>query len=434
MTETRSAVPDRTDIADRRRPGQQFLAQSLIGALNTVNGHRPLSRQGRTGVLTFFPSWLTTEMPLHAIAWQVAATGVHARRGAFRSAAGWLGLGISAASWYGLYSLWRQGLAAAEVLDDALGEGLGGDLLPVAVPSALPATVRRRRIALGPAHNPRRRWVHDATQSYGDHGRRNELDIWRSADLAPGSRAPVLLQVHGGGWIIGNKEQQGMPLMERLAGHGWVCVSINYRLSPKAKWPAHIVDVKRALAWVKDHIAEYGGDPDFVAITGGSAGGHLCSLAALTPNEPEFQPGFEDADTSVACAVPFYGVYDFTNRDGTGRADMDDMLTRMVMGVSREADPELWDHASTMSWVRADAPPFMILHGTNDCLVPVEQARSFVTMLRATSSQPVVYAELPGAQHAFDVFASPRSLAAVAAVERFLTVVHERHRVVGSTR
>jgi acetyl esterase/lipase len=120
-----------------------------------------------------------------------------------------------------------------------------------------------------------------------------------------------------------------------------VCVSINYRLSPRAAWPDHIVDVKRALAWIKEHIADYGGDPNFVAITGGSAGGHLCSLAALSPNEPSFQPGFEEADTSVACAVPFYGVYDFTNRDGTGRADMEQMLTDLVMKVPRTADPEL---------------------------------------------------------------------------------------------
>lgn len=413
---------------DGTSAGQRYLSRSLIGALNTVNGHRPLSRQGRTGVLTFFPSWLTTELPLHALAWQVLATGLHVRRGALRSPAGWLGLGVSAASWYGLFRLWENNVASRGVYDRALADGLGDEVAAVAVREPPPRGLRRRQIVLGPAHYPRRRWVHDPTTSYGEFGRRNLLDIWRHPDLRPGDKAPVLLQVHGGGWIIGNKDQQGMPLMERLASHGWVCVSINYRLSPRAKWPAHIVDVKRALAWITEHIAEYGGDPDFVAITGGSAGGHLCSLAALTANEPEFQPGFEDVDTSVACAVPFYGVYDFTNRDGTGRADMDDMLTRMVMGVSRYDDPELWDHASSMSWVDHDAPPFMVLHGTNDCLVPVEQARAFVAMLRAASSSEVVYAELPGAQHAFDVFSSPRSLYAVDAVERFLAVMHDRHR------
>lgn len=413
---------------ERTAPGRKFLERSLIGALNTVNGIRPFSRDGRTGVLTFFPNWLTSEMPLHAISWQAIATGFHIRRGALRSAPGWAGLAVNAASWYGLWSIWKQGVDSHRIFEEALSEAMGDELETVIAPDPVGAGMRRRQLAMGPAAQPRRHWVHDATQSYGEFGRRNRLDIWRSRDLRPGDRAPVLLQVHGGGWIIGNKDQQAMPLMARLASHGWVCVSINYRLSPKAKWPAHIVDVKRALAWIKEHIADYGGDPDFVAITGGSAGGHLSSLAALTANEPEFQPGFEDADTSVACAVPFYGVYDLTNRDGTGRADMDDMLTRMVIGVSRDDDPVLWDHASSMSWVDHDAPPFMVLHGVNDCLVPVEQARSFVKLLREASSEPVVYVELPGAQHAFDTFASPRSLYAVDAVERFLTVVHGRHR------
>ena len=114
----------------------------------------------------------------------------------------------------------------------------------------------------------------------------------------------MLLQVHGGGWTIGNKDQQGIPLMQHLAAKGWVCVAINYRLAPRDPFPAQIIDVKRAIAWIRENIAEYGGDPDYIAITGGSAGGHLTALAALTPNDPEWQPGFEDADTSVAGRGP----------------------------------------------------------------------------------------------------------------------------------
>ena len=82
--------------------------------------------------------------------------------------------------------------------------------------------------------------------------------------------------------------------MSRMVELGWICVSINYSKSPRSKFPAHIIDVKRAIAWVRENIADYGGDPDFIAITGGSAGGHLASLAALTPNDPMFQPGFEN--------------------------------------------------------------------------------------------------------------------------------------------
>ena len=109
----------------------------------------------------------------------------------------------------------------------------------------------------------------------------------------------MLLQIHGGAWVIGNKRQQALPLMHHLAAHGWVCVAANYRLSPRATFPDHLIDVKLALGWIHEHIDSYGGDPEFVAITGGSAGGHLASLAALTANHPEYQPGFEPAETSV---------------------------------------------------------------------------------------------------------------------------------------
>jgi acetyl esterase/lipase len=203
-----------------------------------------------------------------------------------------------------------------------------------------------------------------------------------------------------------------------------VCVTINYRLSPRSPWPDHVVDVKKAIVWVKEHIAEYGGNPDFIVITGGSAGGQLSSLAALTPNEPEYQPGFEDADTSVQAAVPFYGVYDFTNRDGVGRGDMRRFLEHLVMKRKYRDAPEVFDRASSMSRVHAGAPPFFVVHGKNDTLVPVGEARLFVRLLREVSRNPVAYAELPGAQHAFEVFSSVRTAHVVNAVERFVAYVY----------
>ena len=151
---------------------------------------------------------------------------------------------------------------------------------------------------------------------YSEAGKRGHLDLYLPAGEDTIKDAPVLLQIHGGAWTIGEKDHQGRPLMNQMAAQGWVCVAINYRLSPRDAWPAHIVDVKRAIAWIKDNIADYGGDPDYIAITGGSAGGHLTALAALTAGDPEFQPGFEDADTSVQAAVPFYGVYDFAGSTG----------------------------------------------------------------------------------------------------------------------
>ncbi len=194
-----------------------------------------------------------------------------------------------------------------------------------------------------------------------------------------------MVYVHGGGWVIGDKREQGKPMMFELVARGWVCVAINYRLSPKGTWPDHIVDVKRALAWVKEHIGEYGGDPEFVAISGGSAGGHLCALAALTAGDPAFQPGFEDADTSVQACVPFYGVMDLTS-DPEGSAvfgpGLVEMLEKTVMKVKEADHPEVFRNASPTYRVQPDAPPFLVLQGTNDTLVPVETARRFVERLR----------------------------------------------------
>ena len=210
--------------------------------------------------------------------------------------------------------------------------------------------------------------------------------------------------------------------MNQMAAQGWVCVAINYRLAPRDGWPAHIVDVKRAIAWVKDHIADYGGNPDYVVITGGSAGGHLTALAALTPGDPDFQPGFEDADTSVQAAVPFYGVYDFAGSTGLRNATemRDTFLGPRVMQSTWQDSPDVFEAASPILRITADAPDFFVLHGELDSLVSVDQARLFVAELRRTSKKSVVYAELPGAQHAFDVFHSIRSAHAVRAVDRYL--------------
>ena len=103
---------------------------------------------------------------------------------------------------------------------------------------------------------PHRKYArHTSDISYGPGGRDNLLDIWRRHDLAPGHRAPVLIQVPGGAWSIGDKRVQAYTLMSRMAELGWICVSINYRLSPGVRWPEHLYDCKRALAWVHQHIA-----------------------------------------------------------------------------------------------------------------------------------------------------------------------------------
>jgi acetyl esterase/lipase len=162
-------------------------------------------------------------------------------------------------------------------------------------------------------------------------------------------------------------------------------------------------------------------------VTGGSAGGHLASLAALTPNDPEFQPGFESSDTAVQGCVSFYGVYDFTNRNGVYRDHgLRRLLERWVMKARLDEARERYEHASPLYRVAVDAPPFFVVHGDRDTLVPVGEARHFVEALRAVSREPVLYAEIPGAQHAFEIFPSLRSILAIDGVERFLFWLRDR--------
>ena len=256
----------------------------------------------------------------------------------------------------------------------------------------------------------------------GDKGGRNLLDVIRPKAANAGDKRPVLLQIHGGAWIVGDKKGQGQPLMTHMAAeHGWVCVAINYRLSPHSTFPDHIVDVKRAFAWIRAHIDEYGGDPDFACVTGGSAGGHLAALTALSANEPRFQPGFEHVDTTVAAAVPFYGVYDLLDRARSrGSASMIPFLAKQVFKASPDENPALWNAMNPIARVSESAPPFLVIQGTHDTLVFVEEAREFVRALREKSRASVAYLEMTGAQHAFDMFHSPRSAHAVRAAAAFL--------------
>jgi len=331
-----------------------------------------------------------------------------------------------------------RGLAAggAEgVLEEALQAALGPDY-PSAVHHPVESyTARPPSLAgLAQAMRHRRRYCQTTTDiSYGPGGRSHLLDVWRRPDLPAGKPAPVLIQVPGGGWSVNDKRGQAYPLMTRMVELGWICVSINYSRSPRNAWPAHIIDVKRAVAWVRENIADFGGDPGFIAITGGSAGGHLSSLAALTADDLSLQPGFEDADTSLQAAAPFYGVYDLTDH-GSMHKLMVPLLERLVMQRRLEESRQLFEAASPTLRVHAEAPPFFILHGENDAVVPRSQARGFETALRTAGAATVAYAEIPNAHHAFDTIATLRCQLAAEAVAAFLGVVYGRHRAARGSR
>ena len=294
-----------------------------------------------------------------------------------------IGLGVVA---------WR-GLRAGPVGARALSEGLGAGWR-TAVDPGIAARLRRRlpfaSILFAPFFVRRRDVERIANVSYGDAGSSNLLDVYRHRSHPSGG--PTLIHLHGGAFRKGRKSRETRPLLYRLASLGWVCISANYRLRPAATFPDPLIDVKKVIAWTRAHGHEYGADPAIVFVAGSSAGGHLAALAALTPNDPVFQSGFELADTSVAAAISLYGYYGPVNGPPS---------------------------SSPVAHVREDGPPFFVAHGEKDTLVLVEDARHFVEQLRSTSSNPVVYAELPGAQHTFDLFHSLRFEAVVDAIEGF---------------
>lgn len=411
--------------------GWWFLGVSVYGALYTLNAYRPF-RFPLAIVPAFFASWLTHELPAHHIAWQAAGTIVFVRLGALEAWPGWVGLGITLASWAGLAGLIQRSHRAHEEMEDALLEGLGPayrDHIDPALLEAHDPRIPRGRVA-GAFYFRHRDVVRRKDISYGPHGRRNQLDVWHHQD--PGERAPVLVWVHGGGWVVGHKAQQALPMLNRFAARGWVCVSLNYRLSPRATFPEHLIDVKRAVAWVKQHIAEYGGDPEFVVVSGGSAGGHLATLTALTPGNLEYQPGFEDTDTGVQACIALYPSVDFTN-DFEGRGPLEwwgmrRFLEQRVLKLPLDTHREEYVKASPIHRVHEDAPPFMIIHGEHDLLAPVSDAREFAHRLRGACREPVVYCELRKTQHAFEVFHSVRTHHVLHGIERFADWVLTRHR------
>jgi acetyl esterase/lipase len=271
----------------------------------------------------------------------------------------------------------------------------------------------------------RRRYLHRSAVRYGP-SPRQVLDVWRRSDLV--GPAPVLVFVPGGGWLHGGRVLQGYALMSHLAQLGWVCLSVEYRVSPHNRWPRHVQDVKAAIAWARANADRFGGDPRFVAAAGCSAGGHLASLAGLTPGDPTFDADLaSDADTSVDAVVGLYGRYDFADRSTRERDEFVGFVERVIVRDRIDEHPEVFRDASPIERVTPNAPPFLVVHGTGDGVIPVPQARAFVERLRATSRSHVGYVELPGAGHAFDLTDRVYTRAMTQAVALFLTAVHRSH-------
>jgi acetyl esterase/lipase len=195
------------------------------------------------------------------------------------------------------------------------------------------------------------------------------LDVYHRRDRPAG--APILLHFHGGWFRSGNKAREARPLIRHLTSRcGFVCVSADYRLQPRVTLADQVADVRDAIAWVRAHAAEYGADPGRLFVTGSSAGAHLAVRALC------------EGETGIAGLICRYGYYG-------------------------NLAPS------------SDMPPMLVVHGDKDMLIHLSAVRAFAERVRAVSRHPVIYAELPGAHHDFDLYESIRSAAVNRAVEQF---------------
>ncbi len=403
----------------------------LLGAIALVHAVNALAPRRRPPALmawSFFASWLTIELAWHHLVLGSVVTVLLVAGGALESTIGVVGLVLHVIALGILGSIaWVTRRTTVSM------QGALADLEPGPDAPRFPRSRILFPFLLGRRKGVRvQRNITFARVA----GKRLKLDVTIPSAPVPGGGAlrPAIMQVHGGAWVIGDKREQGLPLLGHMAAQGWVGFNVNYRLSPGATFPDHLVDLKRGVAWIREHAEEYGIDPSFICVTGGSAGGHLTALLGLTADQPRFQPGFEDADTSFAAAVPFYGLYDFTDEGAFG-ADPElfrKFLEPIVMKAFLDEEPEKFRAASPVHHIHPDAPPFLIIHGDLDTLAPVEDARSFAERLRAVSTSPVLYAEMRGAQHAFEILPSPRAAKVIEGVERFLSTLWERREQPGA--
>ena len=353
------------------------------------------------------PNWLRqadmtlaaayNEVPFVFLALTLVTVASMLASGAWTTALDWISLGLAGFIMVALVLIARRATRDRSVLVHALDEGLGAGWRSVVAPERLANLDRGPRwlrVLFTPFVWRPRDVERVANISYGPGGRFHTLDLYCRRDRPAG--APVLVYLHGGAYSSGNKSREARELLFRLAGQGWVTISANYRLRPQASFFDHLADTKRVLGWVHEHVADYGGDADMLVVSGGSAGAHLATIAALSQNDPALQPGFESTDTSVSAVIGFYGWYDGYYELGGGNSPV-----------------------GPLGYRTQDAPPFLVIHGHDDPLAIVEDARRLVGHLRSGSSEPVAYAELPHAHHSFDVFYTLRSEAVVDAVEAF---------------
>lgn len=226
------------------------------------------------------------------------------------------------------------------------------------------------------------------------------IDIYVPATKGP---HPLVLYIHGGGWVGGHTRHSGAlanfpAVLASLAAEGFVVASLEYRLSAEAKFPAQLQDAKASLRFLGTEAAKYRIDTSRVGIWGGSAGGHLTALAALTCKDTNLDPAAAK-DLCANAAVTWYGVFNFGALAAARAGGVDDAAERL-MDCGGRCSAEKYAYASPVTYIDAKDPPFLLIHGTEDKVVPISQSYEAEKRLRA-AGVPVQVLYLPGVDHSF---------------------------------
>lgn len=246
-------------------------------------------------------------------------------------------------------------------------------------------------------------------------GRPLKLDIIRPKNL-PSAPMPVLVWIHGGAWMAGNK-RSGVGLLAPFAKRGYFCAAIEYRFSQEALFPAQIEDCKCAIRYLRAHAEEYRIDPNRIGVWGASAGGHLAALLGASGDAKELEGngGWPEQSSRVQAVCDWFGPTDFLNlvEDPVSRGlpEGPSPEDRLVGGPIAE-QKEKAIQASPITYVTADDPPFLIMHGNEDRLVPVNQSERFHEALKKAGVDATLHI-VEGAGHGF------RGKDILAMVERF---------------
>lgn len=219
-------------------------------------------------------------------------------------------------------------------------------------------------------------------------------------------RAPIIVNIHGGGWTIGDKRDINSVYRSRfLAGRGYVVVNANYRLLPKHPIPVQVNDVMGVVVWAKKNAEKYGGDPDRVGVMGGSAGGHLAAMAAWAGGDQRFSPtghAGSNFDSTVQAAVPFYGVFDLEPVITLYRSWTQAVSHPFFTGVSdREEQKKILEMVSPKNYITPDLPPTLFVCGDQDEFKLYPQSVQYSREL-AELGVPTGLVTVPGAGHGFD--------------------------------